>query len=142
MAEQEDRLTERRRFARLRREFLVRVVRAADSPSPSPAAPTASSPAEVTGTNISFGGVALETEEAHPVGSILSLEILLPQEEPREAMPCPAEPSRRLTLLRAECQVMWCKQATDGRFSVGLRFLKLGEEQFKALSRILDEEIE
>jgi c-di-GMP-binding flagellar brake protein YcgR len=131
MAEQDkEPLSERRKFARLRKEFLVRVVNAADRPSASPTA-------EATVANISLGGIALETDEAYPMRSVLSLETLLPEQEAREAVLGPADSSEGLTLLRAECEVIWCNPAGNGRFSIGLRFLNLDEEQFKALSRLL-----
>jgi len=64
----------------------------------------------------------------------------LPDHETEQAGATPTDPLENLTLLRAQCQVIWCNRAADDKFSIGVRFLNLDEDQFKALSRLMAQE--
>ncbi len=136
MTDQKDNtLFERRKHPRMDKEFVVRVTEVPQKETaPAEAASNLasgheSSPDEMTGKNISEGGVAIEAHTRYPAGRTVALEIFLPELKRHLASLESAECSPQNGLLRFQCEVMWSKQVEPGKFDVGLRFLSLGEDQ-------------
>ena len=147
MTEQNDKnLSERRDYARLRKEFVARVTELPESaitpvqPIPESVSEEKLASDEMTGKNISLWGIAVETPTDYPVGSILAVEVLLPELEKNLAPLQRDESSRESGLFRATCRVMWSTLLPEGKFTVGLHFVNLDERQFRALSRLVAKE--
>jgi c-di-GMP-binding flagellar brake protein YcgR len=127
MAEQGNtHVPERRKFARLRREFVAKIMEGGRY-DPSAAAQT--------GKNISLGGIGIETHRYYPVGTALVLELLLPKSEEDDS----PESSHKGSVFYVQCQVIWSSHLEEGTFATGLRFLDLDEGQLKVLSQLIAE---
>ena len=147
MTEQNDNnLSERRGYARLRKEFVAKVTELSESaitpvqPVPESVSEEKLAGDEMTGKNISLWGIAVETPTDYPVGSILAVEVLLPELEKNLAPLQRDESSQESRLFRATCRVMWSTPLPEGKFTVGLHFVNLDERQFRALSRLVAQE--
>lgn len=128
---------ERRQFVRLQKQFVVRVTEAVSSPCHDARAHSM----EMAVTNISLGGIALETETPYPAGAALSLDILLPEPETREPAAEGVAPSEDARLLHVQCNVVWCSPTANRKFATGLRFINLDERQFEALSQLIARDV-
>lgn len=73
--------------------------------------------------NISGGGVCFETEESIPAGSMLAVELDLPDNE------CPVVSLGR---------VAWCRPSDSGKFDVGMEFWWVGWGDDSAQKSISD----
>jgi hypothetical protein len=141
---------ERREYARLYKEFVVRIVEVEEERSPAaragktaddnvgvPRDPVSDQHpfpfTEGTVNNISLGGVRLLADRIYLPGSTLILELLLPEMGPHR-LPAPL---KEKTLMRARCRVVWADSLGRGEFAHGLRFIQLSEEQLKSLSHLL-----
>jgi hypothetical protein len=139
---------ERRKYARLRKEFVVRVIELPEGEVPS-AEPDSNRvakpehpPAEMTGKDISLGGIAIETDRDYAVGTTLALEILLPALTKYLALLPRGDSPEESGLFRVQCRVMWSKPFGPWKYTIGLRFIQLDERKFRALSQLIAQEIE
>jgi c-di-GMP-binding flagellar brake protein YcgR len=134
---------ERRRYVRLRRRFVVRIAPDAGAetgPGGAPSKPeSASSPAGVgtSGKDISLGGIAIESPSEYPEGMTLALTVFLPALGKYLTF----GPGEKSGLFRVQCEVIWSKRSPEGKYTTGLRFVKLSEHQFKALSQLIAQEV-
>jgi hypothetical protein len=135
--------TERRKYIRLRKRFVVRVVSVAGEESiPGPAVSEPSSGSgpvgeEISGKDIALGGLAIESQHEYRPGTRLVLEVLLPELGEYLFSPSTGSPAERSGLFRVECEVIWSGRAPDGKLTTGLRFVNLSERQFKAISQLI-----
>ncbi len=139
--------TERRKYIRLRKRFVVRVVSVAGEESvPGPAVsepPSGSGPVgeETSGKDIALGGVAIESRNEYPPGARLVLEVVLPQLGEYLSSPSMGSPAEKSGLFRVECEVVWSGRSPEGKLTTGLRFVNLSERQFKAISQLIAQEL-
>lgn len=138
---------ERRRYVRLRRRFIVRIASDAGTGSGSSGAlsevESGSGPAGagMSGKDISLGGIAIESQRDYPEGMTLAMEVFLPQLGKYLSSGSPETSAEKSGLFRVQCEVIWSKRSPEGKYTTGLRFAKLSEHQFKALSQLIAQQV-
>jgi hypothetical protein len=131
----------RRRFPRIAMDFDVRMIdvdlrRADDSPPDAPCYETRFVSTIAVGRNISEGGFAFESQTQPDVGSILGLELALPEQNNEEASPSDPSPSGGKRGFRALGQVVW-GAGRENKYTVGVQFIGLDRGRSAALRSLV-----
>lgn len=138
---------ERRRYVRLRRRFVVRMAPDVGTESGFSGAPleleSASGPESIatSGKDISLGGIAIESQSEYHEGMTMAMEVFLPQLGKYLSSGSPETSAEKSGLFRVQGEVIWSKRSPEGKYTTGLKFVKLSDLQFKALSQLIAQEV-
>lgn len=105
---------ERRRYARIDLNFVVGMDVVSGSETPSFKAQT---------KNIGVGGVLLETGQTFPIGSIMELELRIPEMDRN---------------VKALTKVIRVEARDDGNFDMGLTFIEISDNDLKELDKYIN----
>jgi hypothetical protein len=88
------------------------------------------------GTNISKGGLALDTRKPYRLDTVLAFEVTLP--EPKDCLiPLIRRfVQRRAKGFRALCQVMWVSAVSANSYRIGVRFIDVDENRSVVLDQL------